>query len=229
MAEGLSESDLAMVESRGMGSIPPDLGLEVFGLLLQQDEAQFGVIPADWEKWRKLFPAFVDAPLLTHVMEGRREEKSGARGGMRDALAKATGDERRRLALDLSRRHVGEVLGIEAQGLDEGMSISRLGLDSLMATELRSRLEADTGCSLPLVLLLGGPSIRDLARLLDERLGAPAEGAAQAMPASAGSPGAGDGPRSPVEAEQLLAGLDGLSDVEVDRLLKEMLPRKETP
>src|SRR6202012_3284861 len=67
MAEGLSDSELEMVESRGMGSIPADLGFEIFGRLSQQEQCQLSVLPVDWEKWRRLYPAFVGTPFLSEV------------------------------------------------------------------------------------------------------------------------------------------------------------------
>jgi phthiocerol/phenolphthiocerol synthesis type-I polyketide synthase C len=46
-----------------------------------------------------------------------------------------------------------------------------LGLDSLMALELRNRLEASLGATLPATLLWAYPTITDLAGALCERLG----------------------------------------------------------
>jgi len=229
MAEEMSESDLALVESRGMGSIPAGLGLDLFGLLVQQEEPQFGVIPVDWQKWQKLFPAFVNAPLLSRLIGSSRDGRPADRVNVRAELAEATGEERHRLLLEVARRNVADVLGLDVTGLEEGVSISRLGLDSLMATELRSRLETDTGCSLPLVRLLEGPSIGELAGLLSDRLKALAD---RGTPGEATDGGGGDGHGRPTrerEAERLLEGLDNMSDAEVDRLLKEMIARQENP
>ena len=199
MAEGMSESDLAMVESRGMGSIPADLGLDLFGLLVQQEEPQFGVIPVDWQKWKKLFPAFVNAPLLARVIGSMHNGRPADRANVRAELAEATGEERNILLLEVARGNVADVLGLDVAGLEEGVSISRLGLDSLMATELRSRIEADTGCSLPLVRLLEGPSILELADLLAGRLNTSAENASPGKTSSEGTGGGwwtGNGTRS---------------------------------
>ncbi|WP_301337303.1 acyl carrier protein [Mycobacterium gordonae] len=46
-----------------------------------------------------------------------------------------------------------------------------LGLDSLMALELRNRLEASLGTTLPVALVWAYPTITDLAGALCERLG----------------------------------------------------------
>ena len=46
-----------------------------------------------------------------------------------------------------------------------------LGFDSLMAVELRTRVEADLGITLPLVDLLQGPSVAQLGgRLLEQAI-----------------------------------------------------------
>ncbi|MFQ5768784.1 MAG: KR domain-containing protein, partial [Acidobacteriota bacterium] len=65
---------------------------------------------------------------------------------------------------DHLRRRLAEVLGLARDDLDPGVSLSSLGLDSLVAVEIRKRLEKDLGVSLPLQDLFRGGSIDQLAR-----------------------------------------------------------------
>jgi len=198
-----------------MGAIPADLGLETFGRLVQQDASQLGVIPADWEKWKLLFPAFMEAPFLRGVTGARSRQTHPEGSDRRAAIAAAQGEERRLLIQETIRRHLAGVLGLPEQELDEKTSISRLGLDSLMATELRSRLAAETGCSLPLVRLLEGPSAEELCILVESGV----EAAPERAMGDKAQPSAGD--LDPQQAEQLLHKMDDLSDQEVDALLNQ--------
>src|SRR5438034_2675604 len=59
---------------------------------------------------------------------------------------------------------VSDVLGVDVQ-----KSLSRIGLDSLMAIELRNRLRLQLGLEVPLVTLMGDASIDHLASDLSER------------------------------------------------------------
>ena len=83
---------------------------------------------------------------------------------------------------------VADVLRITATELDPGEPLGTLGLDSLMALELRSRVEADTGISVPMVRLLQGPSVDALAAELAGRAGDGQPGAS-AQPARAAAEG----------------------------------------
>ena len=55
--------------------------------------------------------------------------------------------------------------------LDHDQAMESLGLDSLMALELRNRLEASLGITLPVALVWAYPTIAGLAVALCERMG----------------------------------------------------------
>ena len=81
-----------------------------------------------------------------------------------------------------------------------------------MALEIRNRLQDRAGVTVPLVTLIEGPSISDLAAIMvesvNERLSAPPE---------------------PTTASVLPAGdveLDDLSDESVDAMLRQMLAER---
>jgi natural product biosynthesis luciferase-like monooxygenase protein len=58
---------------------------------------------------------------------------------------------------------LGQRLGVAASGIDINAPISGLGIDSLTAIELVHGIEIEMGICLPMVSLLQGPSIRQLA------------------------------------------------------------------
>jgi len=63
----------------------------------------------------------------------------------------------------------GQVLRLDPSFIDVQQPLNTLGLDSLMAIELKHAIESDLGLGLPLVRYLEGPSIAVLsATLLDE-------------------------------------------------------------
>ena len=62
------------------------------------------------------------------------------------------------------------VLRISADELDVDQPLNHLGIDSLMAVELRNHLQAQAGLTLPIASLLQHPTIRQLADQLFEQL-----------------------------------------------------------
>jgi acyl carrier protein len=88
------------------------------------------------------------------------------------------------------RGEVARVLGLPAARLDVQRPLNTMGIDSLMAVELKNRLEAELGVTLPLIRLIQGPSVSELATWLAEQLGGDEKGAASAPSASAPPPNA---------------------------------------
>jgi hypothetical protein len=98
-------------------------------------------------------------------------------------------------------------------GLDR--PLSELGLDSLMATQIKNQLDRIAG-SLPLARLLDGPSINELVDAILS-LGEQEVADAGIPIAAAADSGAGR------DARSLLNKLPDLSDQQVDALLDELL------
>jgi acyl carrier protein len=72
------------------------------------------------------------------------------------------------------RNEAARVLGLNPTSLDANTPLSTLGFDSLMAVQLRNRVEAALRLQLPLVELLGGPTVAKVALAVASRLEATA-------------------------------------------------------
>jgi acyl carrier protein len=64
------------------------------------------------------------------------------------------------------RRTLGSVLGRRGEEVAADAEISQLGFDSLMAMELRNRIEADTGVLVPVARLLASATPSAIAEEL---------------------------------------------------------------
>ena len=107
------------------------------------------------------------------------------------------------------REAVAKALGIEASDLDSCRSLLRLGLDSLMAIELKEAFVRDLGVEIDLKRVLEGASAEDLATAAAEGFGAPADPAEHPLDAT--------------EARNLLGRLDEMRDDERERLIDQLL------
>ncbi len=70
---------------------------------------------------------------------------------------------------DRVAHHVAAVMK-ESESIKRGIALQALGFDSLMAVELKKRLEAAFAISLPARILLGSPTVRDVALAVEASL-----------------------------------------------------------
>jgi acyl transferase domain-containing protein len=76
--------------------------------------------------------------------------------------------ERRAQVEHFLREHAARLLGIESSSIDDTVPLTRLGLDSLLALQLRQQIEKRLEIRLPPSVVLRYPTIGGLARLLVE-------------------------------------------------------------
>ena len=83
-------------------------------------------------------------------------------------LADAPQEERLGLVVERLKAEIGHALHMSAAEIDPHAAFAALGMDSLTAMELRSRLQAALGAAIPVALFIESPDVSTLAtRLID--------------------------------------------------------------
>lgn len=72
------------------------------------------------------------------------------------------------------RNHVAQVLNLPGKRVDPGTPLSSLGLDSLMAMEVRGQMHHELGVDIPVPLMLGDSTVRDIVAAITGRPGSEA-------------------------------------------------------
>ncbi|MCP4687230.1 MAG: SDR family NAD(P)-dependent oxidoreductase, partial [Desulfobacterales bacterium] len=208
------------VKRKGMGAISPARGVEILERLMSGARPRVGVAPIHWPVFLQQFSAGPPPRFLSERIRGEKQEKRRSRGRTDSAdlsrsLDGASGPERRALLTAHLRERTAAVLRLDPDQTDERLPLNKMGLDSLMAVELRNSIRKTLGPDIPMVKFLEGLSIADLVLEVEKRL----------APAGEKSREKRQTPRSareitPDEAAELLANLDQLSDEEVEALLK---------
>jgi myxalamid-type polyketide synthase MxaE and MxaD len=200
--------------------------LAVLQRLLGQDSSQIVAVPVNWRQYREFYPAGSEPPLLSQLAQEqtdvpRQADRPGEKSGLTSAaLLAAEPGERHQLLQSYLSAQVARVLGLSASKLDLQQPLSNLGLDSLMAVELRNRIAIDLRVKVPVVKFLQGFSVDEaVTQVLDQLT---AEGSSPSAPLAPAVTQQQD-PIDKQNAEQLLANLDQLSDENVDSLLTDML------
>jgi myxalamid-type polyketide synthase MxaD len=212
-------------EARGIRSITPAQMTEALGRIVSQDIPHIAVAKMDWRQLRQSYPGMAGLPWATNLIaEGFPKAAGQNESRLRRRLLAAPADEQRRLL----EYHLGEQLSLALRlppsRLDVHQPITNLGFDSLMAVELRNRIQTDLGVVLPVVQLLQGPSVAQLVTFLLEQLPAADSASAVAAATVASTDSRDEVVRADhADLEQLSATLDELSDERVEELLKDLL------
>lgn len=180
----------------GMRGIPAADGIAAMQHLVQKQCTRAAVMNVDWKAWGESYSILSYIPYFSRFQE---ELKSGSGEAVEASLARQIRGLNRDEALSLIegglREDLRRVLRIPEDRLDRHTSLTRLGLDSLMAVELKNRIDSKTGMSVPVMRLLKGPTLAEMTTMLFELLNV--------------------GPAGDVD-------VDALSDAEVDTLLRQL-------
>jgi NAD(P)-dependent dehydrogenase (short-subunit alcohol dehydrogenase family)/acyl carrier protein len=171
MAAALSAHDQDRRRAQGLGFLTPAQGTQALAQTLQQDVAQLLVLPIDW---RRYVGSNAVPPLLREVAQAAPIEKARAAAFTIDVAQQvfaAAPNQRRSIVQQHVRAHATKVLGLgAAHTIDPRRPLSELGLDSLMAVELRNALGVSLKRSLPATLLFDYPTLETLTDFLLKEL-----------------------------------------------------------
>ncbi|HTA14084.1 MAG TPA: SDR family NAD(P)-dependent oxidoreductase, partial [Solirubrobacteraceae bacterium] len=168
LTERLSDTDVMRVQRTGVGALTSEEGLELLDAGCSAGEALVVPVRLDLVRIRAQAGSGAVPALLRDLvhMRARRSQPAGS-GSLRERLTGAQDEERRRIALELVCGEVATVLGhSSADAIDVDRAFKELGFDSLLAVELRNRLNAATGLRLPSTLVFDHPTPAALVDLI---------------------------------------------------------------
>ena len=163
--------------ARGYQVMSTAQGLAQLDRLVRSDAEHAGVFALDARHWRQSFPAVSGSPYLAELAGAA--VPTGGRGAVGEELHALPPHQRRARLLTYVSAQCAGVLRRGQDRPDPRTPFAALGLDSLMALELRNRLESGLGLALPATLVWACPDVAtlvdDLGRRLDPPGGDPVE------------------------------------------------------
>ncbi|MFI8861328.1 SDR family NAD(P)-dependent oxidoreductase [Streptomyces prasinus] len=174
MTAHLGDAELARMRRQGVTALTTEQALHLLDTTLTGPHPHTVPIRLELPMLQREFDRDGETrPLLRSLLRAPRRRASGAveGGTLRDRLAPLSDDERGKELTALVCGEAAVVLGIaDGTALGADQVLKDLGIDSLMAVELRRRLSAATGVSLPATLAFDYPTATAIAGLLLDRL-----------------------------------------------------------
>nr|WP_051838299.1 type I polyketide synthase [Streptomyces sp. NRRL WC-3742] len=180
----LGDAELSRMRRQGVAALTPAQGLRALDAALTTDLAHVVPVRLELSAIRRELERSGDVPPLLRSLVRARLRRAGATAAapsaLRERLAALAPTERQPAVLDLVRREAAAVLGVGGgpEALGAHQVFKELGLDSLMAVELRRRLAAETGLTLPSTLAFDYPTPTAITELVLNRLDVAGNGAA---------------------------------------------------
>lgn len=169
MAAKLENRQIDRLKNYGLGFISPQTGLQILENSLNLHEAQLIVLPINWAKFLKHFDektsSFFNFQKPLNTVEGVTSTAFVQR------LNHISMEERPLLLLERVCAMLATVLQLPSGELiDVNRGFFDLGLDSLMALELKEKIEQDLGIIFPSTLIFNYPNTRELVDYLMKKI-----------------------------------------------------------
>ncbi|ARV58018.1 short-chain dehydrogenase [Nostocales cyanobacterium HT-58-2] len=208
MADALSSREQARWVEQGISTISLEPGLQILEDILNQDVAQVGVLSVNWSKFLRQLPQNLEFPFL-EVFASQLEPAQAIKSEFLQQLEAAGVKEKRSLLLTHVRSLIAKVLDLKSsEEIDPYQGFTDLGMDSLMAVELKNRLQTSLECSVPASLVFDYPTVAALVDYLAGQILATDSEASE---------------NTNVETIMLDSNFDDLSDSEAEALLLSKL------
>ena len=186
------------IQSRGMDLLPAESALQIMGSVLSQKLTNVAVMDPHWAEMLRLLkgrrPAFLENVLAGVAEDGLVATDSHVDEQLRAELMSVDVEKRREMLAEFFADELANIMSVDAEQLDRAQPLNSIGLDSLMAMELKNKIESQLLLNVPMARFLEGPSIERLAEVASALI----------MEESGGSQGASTGASEEADWSPLL-------------------------
>ncbi|MBF0398292.1 MAG: SDR family NAD(P)-dependent oxidoreductase, partial [Desulfobacterales bacterium] len=156
--------------SKGIKAIKQEEGMLALESILSDSFTQIGVMRCDWNqiakkrsnRKRKFFINVVDK-------EKEIQQEKNSEAGLFEKAKNANPDERKNIILQFLLQTIQDLIGIsDLSDFNMEESLTQMGVDSLIAIELRRRIKDSLYVEIPVVTIMEGITIKRLIEMVSE-------------------------------------------------------------
>lgn len=216
----VGEDARSRADVKGVERFSPETGIQLLEYLLQEDKPQVAALSVDWRKYLQYIyndgatpPVFQNLVQQEATARATSDRKKAPPAGLLSRLSSATASRKMKIVTDEVHSESLRILGLDTlDTLNLETPLHDIGLDSLMAVELRNALSRAFERSLPATLLFDYPSIRAISTYLAGQLniGTVLQSKSSVVETE-----------EPASTEDLLRQIEAMEDDDIDRLLSQ--------
>ena len=161
--------------AQGVKGLRPEECLPILEKVLREGQAQTCVLDIDWQKYIQHVSHRGTSKLFSNIIgKDNREPRDASKKNRSELIQKLNdtmAERRRHVMLSYIQGMAKKVMGYdESQDVSADKPLMEQGFDSLMAVEMRNRLNKEISVSLPVTLLFDYPTLEKIAAFLLEEV-----------------------------------------------------------
>ncbi len=168
------EEQLRELRKRGVQPLSPQEGIAALEQLWMSGNPQTTVAHVDWNLFKPLYEVGKRRLLLEEIKVESQETKFSGVNRKSEIIQKieiASQNERVSLLKTYLQGHLGKILGLKvSQKPSVEQGLFEMGMDSMMALELRNQINNDLRIDIPITLFMEGVTIAVIANEINQQL-----------------------------------------------------------
>ncbi|MCY7294927.1 type I polyketide synthase [Alteromonas sp. a30] len=203
-----AEENLDKLSEHGIGTIALEKGLALLDELIEQKlQGCVASLPMDWALWSRYFPTIAVLPFVSNLVPEQALSQSQMSKITREHILNWDSEKQLEAVKDALVRAVSQAMMLSPESVSLTTPLTALGLDSIVALELKTRIEGYVDVVIQTFTLLKGYDINELAEILKNQM---LEGETEVAASE------------DVSTENVEDDLSEMSADEVDALLREL-------
>ncbi len=152
----------------GVGIITPSQGIKAFEKVMRKDIAQIGIVPIDWNALASTgvlgeADNFILDIANKKIANHNRNNKSNGNKNILNKIKQLEIEKQKPFFINYLQELGSKVMGLQPSEIDPNKPMNQIGLDSLMAVELKNKVKIDIGIDINVVKFMEGISMDALA------------------------------------------------------------------
>lgn len=155
----------ALLSAAGIRGFTTKEVLQGLETIIERKPVQVGLFDVDWQQQRQSNPRQAKSSRFAHLMQSDGSS-NGTGSSILAELHGLSPEERVVFVASRVRERLATVLQLPEGKIALDQKSNLLGVDSLMALELKQKLDSEFGVEIPTMQLLNGPTVTQMAQML---------------------------------------------------------------